>query len=93
MKALVEGYVITVQKPNPDKQNDRGGFEFLTIGDGNYQRSKVMRIAGDGVKVSMSDKVRIEILEQEYTDKKTGEIRTFWRKTDVAPSPVVDAKK
>jgi hypothetical protein len=85
MKALVEGYVITVRKSEDGKKN---GFEFLTIGDGAYQKSKVMSIAGDGVKVSMSDKVRIEILEQEYVDKKTGEIRTFWRKTDVAPSPV-----
>ena len=85
MKALIEGYVVTVRKSDDGKKN---GFEFLTVGDGNYQRSKVMSIAGDGVKVSMSDKVRIEIFEQEYVDKKTGEIKMFWRKTDVAPSPV-----
>lgn len=88
MKALVEGYVVTVQKPNPNRQNDRGGFEFLTLGDGAYQRSSIMRIAGDGVKVSMVDKVRIEIFEQDYVDKKTGEIKVFWRKTDVAPVSV-----
>jgi hypothetical protein len=90
MKALVEGYVITVRKSEDGKKS---GFEFLSIGDGNYQRSKVMSIAGDGVKVSMTDKVRIEILEQEYIDKKTGEVKTFWRKTDVALSPVVVDKK
>jgi len=90
MKVLVEGYVITVRKSDDGKKN---GFEFLAVGDGNYQRSKVMNIAGENVKVSMTDKVRIEILEQEYIDKKTGVIRTFWRKTDVVPSPVVSDKK
>lgn len=88
MRAIIEGYVITVQKPNSNKQNDRGGFEFLTLGDGAYQRSKIIRIAGDGVKASMSEKVRIEIIEQEYVDKKTGELKVFWRKTD-APVQVV----
>jgi hypothetical protein len=92
MKAMVEGYVITIQKPNPNKQNDKGGFEFLIIGDGQYQRSKVMRIAGDGVKVSMSEKVRLELMEREYADKKTGEIKIFWSKTETAPSPVVAGK-
>jgi len=89
MKVLIEGYVITVRKTDDGKKS---GFEFLTIGDGNYQRSKIMRIAGEVAKVSLTDKVRIEIIEQDYVDKKTGDIKSFWRKTETPIQPVQVAK-
>ena len=89
MKVLIEGYVITARKGEGDK---KGAFEFLIIGDGNYQRSNIMRIAGDVPKVSLTDKVRIEIIEQSYADKKTGDIKSFWRKTETPIQPVQVAK-
>lgn len=86
MKAIIEGYVVTVRKGENGKI---GSFEFLVIGDGGYQPSTIIRVVGDGVKPSLVDKLRIEIVSSKYVDKKSGQIMTYWRKTE---TPAVSIK-
>lgn len=85
MKAIIEGYVLTVRKGDNGKS---GSFEFLVIGDGGYQSSTIIRVVGDGVKPSLGDKLRIEIVSRKYVDKKSGQLLTYWRKTEMPPVPI-----
>lgn len=78
MRVTVEGYVITVRKI----EGKIGSFEFLVLGDGKYQQSSILRVVGDGIKPSLTEKVRIEIVQRQYIDKKTGKLNTYWRKAD-----------
>lgn len=80
MKGVFEGYVITSKLPDASNSRDTGSFEFLVLGDGDRERSKIMRVAGNGVDVDFGRKISLSLSEQEYTDKKSGAVRTFWKK-------------